>query len=78
MAMLAAPSRKTQQQRQEIMERAEIRLVEVDEFCRMLTSNRRLVRFDQPEAMLRGLYDLEQGLRFIVEEEKLSNVRAVR
>jgi hypothetical protein len=78
MAMLAPPSRKTQQQRQQIMERAETRLIEADEFCRMLTSNRRLVRFDQPEAMLRGLYDLEQGLRFIVEEEKLSNVRAVR
>lgn len=78
MAMLAAPSRKTQQQRQQIMERAETRLVEADEFCRMLTSNRRLVRFDQPEAMLRGLYDVEQGLRFIVEEEKLSNLRAVR
>ena len=78
MAMLAAPSRKTQQQRQQIMERAEIRLVEADEFCRLLTSNRQLVRVDQPEAMLRGLYDLEQGLRFIVEEEKLSNMRAVR
>ena len=78
MAMLASPSRNTQQQRRQIMERAETRLIEADEFCKMLTSNRRLVRVDQPEAMLRGLYDLEQGLRFIVEEEKLSNVRAVR
>jgi len=78
MAMLAAPSRNTQQRRKQIMERAETRLIEADEFCKMLTSNRRLVRVDQPEALLRGLYDVEQGLSFIVEEEKLSNLRAVR
>lgn len=78
MPMLAMLSRQTQQQRQQIMERAEIRLVEADEFCRMLTSNRQLVRVDQPEAMLRGLFDPEQGLQFMVEEEKLRNLRALR
>lgn len=78
MATLALPSQQTQQHRREILERAETRLVEAEEFCRMMTSNRRLVRVDQPAAMLRGLYDPEQGLQFIVEEEKLRNHRAVR
>jgi hypothetical protein len=78
MPTLALPSRQTQQQRQQIMKRSEIRLVEVEEFCRLLTSNRQLVRLDQPQAMLRGLYDPEQGLQFMVEEEKLRDMRVLR
>jgi len=78
MSTLTLPSRQTQQQRQQIMDRQETRLVEADEFFRMLTSNRQLVRVDQPQAMLRGLFDPEQGLQFIVEEEKLRNYRALR
>ena len=78
MPTLTLPSQQTQQQRRQIMELAETRLVEAEEFCRMMTSNRQLVRVDRPEAMLRGLYDPEQGLQFIVEDEKLRNHRALR
>ena len=49
----------------------ELRFVERDEFCQLLLSSRRLVRSDDRAANIRGLLDLEMGVRFLIKEDKL-------
>ena len=77
MTSLAAIPKSMQQLREEMVSRDDFRLIAADEFCQMLVSNRHLIRVDHPELMLRGLLDPEQGLQFVVEEEKLRDHRAM-
>jgi hypothetical protein len=50
-------------------ESAPATFVEREEFCRMLLSNRKLVRSDEPA--YRGLLDVETGRRFLIERDEL-------
>jgi hypothetical protein len=45
--------------------------VQRDEFCSLLLSTRRLVRSDEPGRGVRGLLDMDTGVRFLIEQEKL-------
>lgn len=48
------------------------KLVDADEFAELAIScARRLVRCDDPEAGLRGLFDPETGERFVISEREL-------
>jgi hypothetical protein len=52
-------------------ERSGATFVQRDEFCRLLLSCKRMVRADEPADQLRGLLDIETGMRFLIEQEKL-------
>ena len=45
--------------------------VEPDEYRRLMISNRHLVRRDDRAAGLRGLWDINSGAWFVIEEEEL-------
>ena len=45
--------------------------VEPDEYHRLVISNRHLERRDDRPAGLRGLWDIDTGAWFVIEEEKL-------
>ncbi len=49
----------------------ETRFVEVDVYCRLITSRCRLVRMDDPARGLRGVFDLDARIRYVVEERNL-------
>jgi hypothetical protein len=51
--------------------RMEIRVVEADAYCRLVTSRRLLLRSDDHAQGIRGLYDPASGVRYVVEEWKL-------
>lgn len=51
------------------------RLVDRDEFCQLLLGFRRMVRADDPSSGLRGLRDLQTGVTYLIEREKLSPPR---
>ena len=77
MTSLAAFPSSMQLRREAMINRNEFRLIAADEFCEMMVSKRQLIRVDHPELMLRGLFDPEQGLQFVVEEENLREHRAM-
>lgn len=60
-----------QEQRRQLSERAGCRFVESDEFCQLLLGFRKLVRADETALKIRGLLDVETGVRFFIEQEKL-------
>lgn len=47
------------------------RFVERDEFCSLLIGFRELVRADQSDEGIQGLLDLNSGMHYLIEEEKL-------
>ena len=61
----------TKELRAVLRKRPDCRFVEPAEFCRLLVSNRSLVRSDDSRAELRGLLDPATGEWFLTEEEKL-------
>ena len=50
---------------------ANFTFVQREEYCNLLLSTRRMVRSDEPGHHIRGLLDLETGMRFLIEQEKL-------
>ena len=48
-----------------------VRFVDRHKFCEMLVSSRKLTRCDFPADRIRGVYDAESGLRFLIEEKLL-------
>ena len=49
----------------------ETRFVEADVYCRLVTSRRCLVRMDDHARGLRGVFDPNTCVHFVVEERKL-------
>lgn len=49
----------------------ETRFVEADVYCRLITSRRRLLRMDDPARGLRGVFEPNTRIRYVVEERKL-------
>jgi hypothetical protein len=47
-------------------------VVNAQEFCDLLVSRRRLTRADEPERGLRGLIDLDSGVRYLSDEVHLA------
>jgi len=47
------------------------RFVEADEFCDLAISVKKLRRSDNSEAGLRGLVEVETGVRYLIEERRL-------
>jgi hypothetical protein len=45
--------------------------VSAPEFCALAISNRSLVRWDEAKNCLRGLYDPESGVIYLIHEDKL-------
>jgi hypothetical protein len=54
------------------------RLVDPEEFCRLVVSMRSLRRCDDPQSGMRGLEDESTGETFVVEDVRLSNFLATR
>ena len=50
-------------------------VVDAQEFCKLLVSRKQLTRVDEPAAGLRGVQDLESGIRYFTDE--LNFVRSV-
>ena len=48
-----------------------VRFVDRQQFCDMLVSSRQLTRCDLPAERIRGIYDAESGIRFLIEERLL-------
>jgi hypothetical protein len=59
------------EQRRLLMKRPKHQFLDREAFCRLLISCRRLDRFDDGRANLRGLYDHASGIRYLIEEERL-------
>lgn len=53
----------------------EIRFVEADVYCRLVTSRRSLERLDDLERGLRGVFDPDTCVHYVVEERKLLRSR---
>ena len=47
------------------------KLVEAEEYCRLAISHRKLLRADDKENGLRGLLDPEEGVCYMISEQKL-------
>jgi hypothetical protein len=50
------------------------RFVELDEFCTLAVSRRKLFRHDDAGAELRGLFEPDTGTLYCIEEERLLRV----
>ena len=48
-----------------------VRFVDRQQFCDMLVSSRQFIRCDLPAERIRGIYDAETGIRFLIEERLL-------
>jgi len=48
-----------------------VRFIDRAEFCQLLISAKDLDRCDFPHANVRGLFDANSGLKFLIEEEEL-------
>jgi len=66
--------------RRELASRAQgkSRLVDPEEFCRLVVSMRSLRRCDDPQTGMRGLEDESTGETFVVEDSRLSSFLATR
>jgi hypothetical protein len=63
--------------RQQLRDQENSFFVDNTEFLRLLISNDRLVRFDQPAAKLRGIRSITNGNRFFIEAERLESERSL-
>lgn len=45
--------------------------VDADEFCSLAISSRNLQRSDDAGAALRGLFEVDTGIRYVIEERRL-------
>ena len=64
--------RPLQERRRLLRDKAECRIVDSDEFCKLMLGFRKLVRADDSALQMRGLLDVETGIRFLIEQEKLT------
>lgn len=48
------------------------KLVNADDFCKLVTSRRNMRRADDDQHGMRGLIDLNLGVRYIIDEDILS------
>jgi hypothetical protein len=62
---------KTELAREALKTRSNVRFVDRDEFCELLTSAKSLNRCDKPSARVRGICDPFVGYQYLIEEEKL-------
>lgn len=53
----------------------ETQFVEAEVYCRLVTSRRSLERMDDPGRGLRGVFDPNTGVHYVVEERKLLHSR---
>jgi hypothetical protein len=67
-----APANCSSEERSRLNERLDCRFVESEEFCRLLVGKGHLVRADEASRDLRGLLDLETGVRYLIETRKLT------
>ena len=65
------------EERRRILEKPGCRRIEPQVYCEMALSNRKLLRFDHPGALLRGLFDPAADMQFLIEEERLFDHRAL-
>lgn len=47
------------------------KFVDVEEFCNLAVSRRSLVRCDEAESPMRGLFDPQTGIKYLIEEAAL-------
>ncbi len=57
--------------RKRLLDQENTRFVDKQEFGRLLVSFRRLERFNVVPARLHGLQDRDNGIRYLIEDEKL-------
>ena len=55
-----------------------VRFVERSEYCELAVSRKRLLRCDHLASGIRGILDLETGMLFLIEEERLFATNGVR
>ena len=55
-----------------------VRIVQRSEYCELLVSTKRLQRRDHLAVGIRGLLDLDTGMLFLIEEERLFATNGVR
>jgi hypothetical protein len=67
-----APAHCSSEECSHVSERSDCRFVESEEFCRLLVGKNRLIRADDSSLDLRGLLDLETGVRYLIETRKLT------
>lgn len=67
-----APAHCSSEEHYRANERSDCRFVESEEFCRLLVGKGRLVRADDSSLDVRGLLDLETGVRYLIETRKLT------
>ncbi len=60
-----------QEHRNRLKRNPACRFIPFDQFCRLATSRMSLVRRDEPDAALLGLFDTEAGVQYVTEEENL-------
>ena len=57
--------------RHTMQDRLDCQFVGPREYCRMLVSSKQLERCDEQMLGIRGVLDLQTGVRFLIEEEEL-------
>ena len=55
----------------QVDETFDCRFIDREEYCRLAISNRILVRWDDPENAIRGLFDPATGIRYAIAEGNL-------
>ena len=61
----------TSDARNDLRAQSNVQFVDRSDFCELLVSSRNLNRCDYPAACVRGIFDPELGLRYLIEEELL-------
>ena len=52
------------------------RFVDSNEFCRLLLGFKKLVRADNPAQGLRGLFDEESNILYLIEQDQLGSLQS--
>jgi len=65
------PEAEYQRHRSVLREDARYQFVDPEEYCRLAVSTRKLIRFYEAAALVRGLFDPAMRLHFVVEDERL-------
>ena len=60
------------EKRRSLHECPDCRFVDSQEFCELLVGFKRLVRSDEKELQLRGLLDLDTGVRYLIDQNHLN------
>ena len=68
----ASKKESLQERRRALREQPGLTFVHRDEFCELLLSFKRMIRSDEPDVNVRGLLDVESGIRYLIEQERLA------